>query len=257
MKQEHPWQLLEQELALWQQSGSRLSLWWRDDDATSDTPALEQLLNLSNRHQVPLSLAVIPKGLQPSLASRLKGYTKISCLLHGYDHSNYAPPEQRKQELGLHRPKQQVINSLVQGHQKLSKELGTAYHPVLVPPWNRISKALIDELSAVGLLGLSTLGPRNDQTDLTVNNVHIDLIDWKQRCFAGEQRVLNQLVTHLRQRRLRQVDPLETTGIMSHHLAHDTQCWEFLHQLLALLQSHPCVRWPSIDCLFPDKHREA
>ncbi len=37
--------------------------WWRDDDATTRTPALERLLALSTTPRLPLALAVIPAGV--------------------------------------------------------------------------------------------------------------------------------------------------------------------------------------------------
>ena len=50
-------------------SGRPVALWWRDDDAVADTPALRRLLEIAT---VPLALAVIPARLEPSLALLLQ-----------------------------------------------------------------------------------------------------------------------------------------------------------------------------------------
>ena len=55
-----PWQRLSAELDQWQALGRAATLWWRDDDAETATPALEKLLGLQRRHGVPLALATIP-----------------------------------------------------------------------------------------------------------------------------------------------------------------------------------------------------
>ena len=45
---------LKQELALWQQANMVLPLWWRDDDATRQTPALDRLAAISRRFEMPV-----------------------------------------------------------------------------------------------------------------------------------------------------------------------------------------------------------
>ncbi|WP_426417754.1 polysaccharide deacetylase family protein [Aestuariirhabdus sp. LZHN29] len=248
----HPcWSRLNEELELWKDHNTPLTLWWRDDDACSDTAALEQLLTLADQYRLPLSLAVIPQRLERSLISCLDSVTGVSCLLHGYDHTSYAAPGERNQELGDHRPIDVVLQSLRRGHQHLQQELPHHYQPVLVPPWNRINQRLLSHLPEIGLSGLSTLGPRIPRPQLSVNNVHLDLIDWKRRCFAGEDSVISQLIEHLKQRRQGQVDSTEATGIMTHHLAHDAASWVFLRQLLEFLSAYEQVVWPDIGPLFP------
>ncbi|RRJ84746.1 polysaccharide deacetylase family protein [Aestuariirhabdus litorea] len=250
MSRATPWEELAAELELWVAADKPLSLWWRDDDATGDSAPLRQLLAFADRHRIPLAAAVIPAQLSPSLALRLRQHPSVSCLLHGYDHISYAPPQERKQELGAHRPPALVLSRLQQGDLRLRQELGDQYQSILVPPWNRISPELIAGLGEIGLKGLSTLGPRPANPPLPINNVHVDLIDWKLRRFAGIKRVISQLLQHLRQRRLGEVDSLEASGIMSHHLVHDTECWEFMEQLLEQLSACPQVRWPKIAHLF-------
>ena len=226
-------------------------MWWRDDDAQQDSQNLRKLSQLSLDYQLPLHLAVIPCGASPDLQGVFSENLKVMALQHGYSHDNYADANKRKCELGDDRPIAEVIHQLDRGFTRLSSLLGQAFFPVLVPPWNRLSAELPQHLADIGFVGLSTLGARSDRHihGLTQVNVHIDIIDWKQRKFAGEARVLEQLISHLSARRLGLVDANEATGLMTHHLAHDSECWEFCQRLFDFLDAYP-VNWLSADKLF-------
>lgn len=240
------WKALETELALWRDADQAATFWWRDDDAERPGDALEQLIALSDRFHVPLALATIPAGAEPELALRVKQASAVSVLQHGFSHTSHAPASERKCELGNHRPLEEITGELKQGQLKLAELFGDAFLPVLVPPWNRLSQQVIDTLPGLGFTGLSTLGPRSrEQGALNEVNVHADLINWKAgRCFAGEERALEQIITHLQQRRLGDVDSREPTGVMTHHLVHDAGVWAFLPRLFELTQragAHWCA----------------
>ena len=53
-------QELETELDIWRAAGQQPRLWWRDDDAVSHTPKLEQLTEATAQAGVQVLLAVIP-----------------------------------------------------------------------------------------------------------------------------------------------------------------------------------------------------
>ena len=126
--------------------------------------------------------------------------------------------------------------------------------PVLAPPWNRIGKGVARSLSDWGYEGLSLYTPRNRTIEvetLVRVNTHVDLIDWKgTRGFKGDVKVLEQAVGHLEDRRTGKVDKDEPTGLITHHLAHDQGCREFIARFLAVLSRHPAVAWPGIDAVF-------
>ena len=67
------WDALQRELELWRAGDRQAAIWWRDDDAVRPGPALDRLLELSSRHDVPLALAVIPAAAEAPLAQRLAG----------------------------------------------------------------------------------------------------------------------------------------------------------------------------------------
>ena len=52
---------VKQELRIWREQGLVLPIWWRDDDATEPTPALDRLLGLAASLGAPLHLAVVPE----------------------------------------------------------------------------------------------------------------------------------------------------------------------------------------------------
>jgi hypothetical protein len=112
---------------------------------------------------------------------------------------------------------------------------GAAFLAVLVPPWNRLDRKLIERLTACGFCGLSTYGRRcapEAAAGLVQINAHLDPIEWRgERLFVGEVAALGRLVAVL--------DPDEPIGIVSHHLAMDEPGWRFLDRLLGVLAAHP------------------
>ncbi len=152
------WQPLRDELLRWADAGRKAKLWFRDDDAIEPTAALDQLLALSDRYSVPVALAVIPAYTGEPLAMRLANQKDLTVTVHGWTHHNYAPDETKKQELGPHRPQAIVLEELRRGFDKLKALYPTQFAPMLVPPWNRIDKALLSELAPIGYRAISVYG---------------------------------------------------------------------------------------------------
>lgn len=223
----------------WSDSGTVAQFWWRDDDAQKNSAELEELLQISQCYSAPLSLAVIPDGLEEGLSQRLNGLEMVQILQHGFAHHNYAPAEVRKMELGWHRSGEEIAQQLLSGFARLETQFGEQFVPVMVPPWNRIDDRVIALLAAIGFYGLSSLGARKESqaiAGLKVVNVHVDIIDWKHgRCFAGQAACEAQIVAHLSAKREGRVDANEPTGIMSHHRVHDVGCQKFLAKLFDFL----------------------
>ena len=234
------WTRLDQALA----ARREIRLWWRDDDAVSATPALDRLLELSHRHGLPLSLAVIPAAVSASLIEAVAGEPGVDILVHGYAHANHAPAGTKKQELG-HRPAAKVLAELGQGLSTLRSSFGARCLPVLVPPWNRIDPALIGGLAALGFRGLSVAGPRPAARlhDLTAINIHVDPIAWKQGGgLLDPLLVLSQFIHAL--------EHDEPLGILTHHLVHDAWIWSFLDRLFDTLKNHANIRFLPAHALF-------
>ncbi|GGO81083.1 polysaccharide deacetylase [Marinobacterium nitratireducens] len=235
----NPWQALERELDLWP---APPTMWWRDDDAIAPTAALERLLTITADASIALQLAVIPALCTTALAQRLADETDVWVLQHGWDHRGYAAPGERKRELGGPRPRNEILQQLKRGRALLAQQFADRALDILVPPWNRIDADLLPALPQLGYRRLSVLGPRPaEPTDIGRINVHIDIIDWKSRRFAGEASILQRLTGHLEARRLGTVDASEPTGVMTHHLDQDEDCWRFLAALTDRLSGR--VRW--------------
>jgi hypothetical protein len=237
------WAYLDRELEAWAAGGRIATLWWRDDDAVADTPALQQLLAVAGR--LPLSLAVIPAGAEPSLVRAVEARPAVSVLQHGFAHRNHAPRERKKIELGLDRPIGQVLDELREGLARLRQLFGDRALAVLVPPWNRIHAEVVANLARLGFSGISCYGPRPRDLDALITvNTHIDIIDWHgSRGFIGTESALGLLVGHLEARRRGTADPDEPSGLITHHLAHDEESWDFLRTLTAHLETRPAARW--------------
>ena len=256
---------LYRELDEWNYDGVAATLWWRDDDAQSSTAELERLLDLAQKYDAPLGLAVIPQGMDDTLAAKIQSLAavraevraQVSVLQHGFSHGNHAPPDEKKVELGSHRPPAAVHRELAAGLEILRAAFGGQFLPVLVPPWNRIATPLLEGLVETGFAGLSTFGPRaeprqkHESAGLRIVNTHVDFIDWKNhKRFVGAPRAVEAIVTHLKGRRLGHFDSSEPTGLLTHHLVHDEHCRAFLARLLAALDEHPAVKWLNAEAVF-------
>lgn len=251
------WSLLTEELARWQDTGGIATLWWRDDDAVDDSPALRRLLEVA---QVPVALAVIPEGMRPGLPKVIDGTAdnqRISVLQHGFGHHNHEPIGRKKAELGAGRPADRVLADLRQGHDRLQAAFGARFLPVLTPPWNRIAPPVVSQLPQMGLHGLTTYLPRRvalPVPGLLQVNTHVDIIDWHNgRGFLGTEPSLDLLIGHLRARRLGEVDTAEPTGLLTHHLVQDAASWAFLARLQDWLSASPVIRWLRAEDVWGDK----
>ena len=240
------WAALAAELNAWAADGLQATLWWRDDDATRPGPLLDRLLALAR--DVPLNLAIIPAGAQPSLARRLQEHRReggaVSALQHGYAHANHAPASAKKAEYGPHRPAAEMVAELGAGRERMEALFRALFTPVLTPPWNRIAEDLVPLLPRAGLIGLSRYGARKPGEAPHVVNTHVDIVDWRGgRGFTGEKAALALLTGHLAARRAGAADIGEPTGILTHHRDHDTDCWDFLVRLTTAIRDHPAALW--------------
>ncbi len=245
------WRHLSAELDQWQALGHAATLWWRDDDAVTASPALDRLLRLQQDSGVPLALAVIPARVREALACKLEHYPRVAVLQHGYAHNNYAGEGERAIELGGQRHRGKVVEELQQGWQDLRVLFADRLLPVMVPPWNRISAELYPHLRGLGFRALSCFSARSRReaiSGLQQSNCHADLVDWRHgRRFRGQGPTLDHICTHLQARRAGRADAGEATGVLSHHLVHDDDCWRFLDTLLDQCNRHPGARWLESD----------
>ena len=249
---------LLRELDAWKAAGMTAEMWWRDDDAAEPTAELDKLINVSNRFGVPCGLATIPAKAGEPLRKTVSGAANIWILQHGYAHINHAPSGGGigAWELGLHRPKSEVLEELRQGMLKLSQLFKSRFVPVLVPPWNRIDPELLFYLPVIGFRGLSTSYHKHRPVppeDLRMADAHCDVLRWKTKParFAGAEKSIHLLVEHLKDKRQGLADKTEPTCLLTHHLDMDDAAWQFVEDIFSLTSAHPGVTWQSPPAIWP------
>ena len=260
---ERAWELLRAELDRWAPGAA--TVWWRDDDAGTASPAFDRLLGLAAAHGVPLALAVVPAWLEAPVAVQIRAAPAgVRVLQHGYAHQNHEPPAAdgargRPAELGLARPVAAALAELALGWSRLTELVPARLRAALVPPWNRIAPAVQDALPGAGYRILSTFGPRravSPGAGLRALNTHVDPIQWRAgKRFGGAAWTLDQITAHLADRRVGRVDVTEPTGLLTHHRDLTPGAWACLDELLGRLRAHPAVHVPDIDRLLNEAGR--
>jgi hypothetical protein len=244
------WPELDEELARWRGAGQAADFWWRDDDATEPTAALQRLLAMSQNTDVPLALAVIPLRAVPELFKELKA----AVLMHGTDHKNRGGPGEKKTEFAAAESEAEAIERLAAARERLARQAGARFLPVLAPPWNRLKRSLAARLSGAGLSGLSGYGARSAAEaapGLRQVNTHVDIVDWHgTRGFIGQEAALHLAIRHLAARRSGGADAGEPTGWLTHHAVHDAAAWDFLERLFERTRGRG-ARWLHAGALFP------
>ncbi len=237
---------LVQALAATRTAGVQLKFWWRDDDAVSVTPQLEDLLSIRAEAEVPLALAVIPKFAEAALMDRLNETGSVFVLQHGWAHAKNSPAGEKASEFGESRPLEASLTDLQRGHDRLAPMAGNLFLPVLTPPWNRIGGEARSGRQEIGLTGLSVFGSSDGEPH--VCNTHFDIIAWRTtRGFIGMQKAYALLADEIEHRL---DEPEEPIGILTHHLVHDEEANAFLRHLFGLLREEPHVTWPDLPKLF-------
>lgn len=249
---------LVHELDAWQRAGMTAELWWRDDDAMEPTVQLDKLIRLSNEYSVPCGLSTVPAKAGEPLRKAVSGSSGIWILQHGYAHINHAPSGSGAWELGLHRPTSVVLEELRQGMGKLSQLFKVRFVPVLVPPWNRIDSNLYAYLPVMGFRGLSASYKKDrpvPPSDLRIADAHCDVLYWKQKpaTFAGAEKCVSRLVSHLRDKRTGEAEATEPTCLLTHHLDMDEAAWLFVEELFKTTVAHPAAMWLSPVVIWPPK----
>lgn len=236
--------------------GRKVSFWWRDDDAIEPTLALDRMLEIANRHEVDIALAVIPKTATEVLAERIADEPHAWVLQHGWQHQNFQRKDlgEKAAELGTRRDPAELMPQLAEGRRRLDILFGGKFIPAMVPPWNRIAPEISRRLPEIGLAGLSSFTWFNFPRAQQVQS-HVDIIKWKKHVrFIGWDSARLRFDLQLTRRRNTGGEPL---GLLTHHLVHDDGCFEFLEEFLAIAAHHEGADWPNVNRLFQKSETEA
>ncbi|SDT99542.1 polysaccharide deacetylase family protein [Stappia sp. ES.058] len=229
--------LIEAHLDWFAGRGLSVPIWWRDDDAVEPTPALDRLIAIANTHEIEVSLAVIPKGSTEALAERIAAEPFVAVLQHGFAHKNHQDKArgEKAAEFGSRRDPDQAIKDLKTGNARLKALFGPRFVPVFVPPWNRLAPQIARRVPEAGLIASSTFTQFHPRA-LPYLQTHIDMIKWKkERRFIGWRSAALRFDYQLARRRTNVDEPL---GILSHHLAQNDACFEFLDRTFDILRAH-------------------
>jgi predicted glycosyltransferase len=222
------WDAFDEAVRRRRDRGEEPRLWWRDDDAVADTPALRRLLALSQEQNAPVALAAVPDAAESSLAALLDEGPDTLVLVHGFRHANHAPAGEKSSEFGPHRPLARRSEEAAAGLRLLGDRFGSRLLPVFVPPWNRVAPDLGPLLPELGYRGISTFGSRRAAQagpGLTQINAHIDPIDWHgSRGLLDPAALMAQV-----ERSMKLTEPV---GLLTHHLVHDEAVWRFVAEFL-------------------------
>ncbi len=237
--------LLRRALDEWAESGLVARFWWRDDDATARTPALERLLAIAGEYDAPLCLAVIPAAAEMDLEICLgNDAPRLTLAQHGYAHVNHAPAGEKKSEYPGYRNAEHVVTELRRGRARLQGFCGVG-PAFFVPPWNRIDPVHAPALRAAGFAALSRFTDRGTGFKGFVTlDAHIDPVAWRLGGgLVAEDIWLAMLRTALENRRKGRVETAKPIGLLSHHLVHDETLWSFIEGFVRTVTDHPAARW--------------
>ena len=171
---------LREELEQWDCAGRICAFWWRDDDLQRSAPELSRLREISERHTVPVMLAVIPGLADAALGHDMRGTDTMAFCQHGWMHANHEPEGAIRSEFGASRALSEIEADIRAGHDRLREVFGERFFPVFVPPWNTLADEAIELLPRIGFAGLSCYGTRPDTArsrNLKIVNAHLDILE--------------------------------------------------------------------------------
>jgi peptidoglycan/xylan/chitin deacetylase (PgdA/CDA1 family) len=212
----------------------------RDDDTGWGDRELLDLLDIFDRHDVPIDLAVIPSALGPRLADELllrAASGPVGLHQHGFRHVNHEPAG-RKCEFGASRTALEQRRDVLAGRERLHDLLGDVPEPFFTPPWNRCTTSTAEALAALGFTVLSresAAAPLADVQGLIEAPVHVD---WVKRR-AGSRLTASELGVAL----AAAVQEHGVVGVMLHHAVMNTAEREGVAALLELVCEHPNAEW--------------
>ena len=240
-------ELISDELGKWASVRKRAKIWWRDDDAISQTAELERLTKLATQYQMPILLAVIPVYADHSLAQYVNSTPWLSAAVHGIAHNDHSVPDQKKTELTINHPDRNIeiiLAELKSSVSKIEALFGEPASQILVPPWNRIDEEIASELEALDFKLLSGFADQYFKINLAQLNCQLDLMNWKPEKYGKKtDQVFEELLACLQKARTNDYSPI---GILSHHLVHDESAWTACQDLMKFVQENDTLEPYSI-----------
>jgi hypothetical protein len=220
--------------------GDPVDFFLRDDDGGWDDERLFALLDVVERHCLPLDLAVIPQALSPklawSLASRSTAWDgRLALHQHGFGHRSHEA-DGRKSEFGPARARQAQRRDLTEGREVLEARLPGCVQAVFTPPWNRCTEVTAELLCE---LGFHVLSRHVSEAPLKAGPLELAVsVDWSY-AKRDRRRLTSSELGELAADRVRAGGPV---GVNLHHAVMDGAELARLHELCGLIAQHPAAR---------------
>lgn len=215
-----------------------IDVFFRADDIAIVDDAFVMLMQLFQKHNAPLCLAVVPDWINRQRWQDMEQFTPGSRLWcwhqHGYSHKNHEPSG-KKGEFGDNRKPEEIRHDLETGKNRLAKLLGPVFYPVFTPPWNRCNAVTLELLQSLEFKAVSrSRGSKPDAAgglpDLFVN---VDLHTRKEDDFRlGWKNLMREFTLAAKSGRM---------GVMIHHQRMNHASFLFLDMLLKILKEHAGV----------------
>ena len=233
----HPRKNLDQEIdtclrkALERTDGKKtISVFFRADDVAVPGRQFRDLIQVFSRHQVPLSMAVVPAWLTQirwkAIQEICQADSGLWCFYqHGWRHANHER-EGKKQEFGPARARQDIENDIIRGRYRLRSLMGSLFYPAFTPPWNRSTRRTMEVLLELGTQIISrSQGARPPViTGMKDFQVNVDLHTRKEASIGlGWQNLMAELAHTI-------VEGF--CGLMIHHQRLNANALAFLDSLL-------------------------
>jgi peptidoglycan/xylan/chitin deacetylase (PgdA/CDA1 family) len=209
-----------------------LPVFFRADDVGVLSTNFLRLLDLFQRHRMPLCLGVVPTWLTRTRWTAINTHVETSSTQwcwhqHGWSHTNHQATG-KKCEFGSARSIRALRDDLERGRDRLQDIMGRDFSPFFTPPWNRCSQETLSLLSKLGFRAVSRSkgeqGPKAIIDDFYIN------VDLHTRKEADGGTALEALCDELG----RAVEE-HYVAIMVHHQLMSQSSFDLLDLLLSLV----------------------
>ena len=176
------------------------------------------------------------------MRSKIKEHHNISVMQLGYSHNNYANVGEPLNEFGHHRSLDTQLKEIQIGFDKLKTSFGNQFVPVFVPPWGHIADSVIEQISTIGIKGISMIGDRDKiYPDLINNNVHVDIHSWITESASSYEvniRSYNQIIDDIfnKIKIEKSDDECLTIGILTHSQIMGNNDWHIFGKLVKAIK---------------------
>jgi len=218
------------------QGTGNANIFFRADDIGIPGQQFSNLIQLFNKHKLPLCLAVVPTWITENRLTTLLGDTGETSSQwcwhqHGWLHRNYETLG-KKQEFGPARSAKSQVEDLKKGKERLQKILEKSFSPFFTPPWNRCSLDTLEGLQKLKFHAVSRSKNAKPAPPPGLQDIQVN-IDLHTRKEQNPEKCLHDLLAEISQGIAN-----GTGGIMIHHQRMNQVAFDFLDLLLQAIRTY-------------------